>query len=257
MLDVDAALEVIAAKVSPVIPHRAGVFEGWQSGEAGGGTGAWGAVLAETIRMGEESPRFDRAVVDGFALRSADGTVGAELEVAGRVDAGGTGFGGRIGERECVAINTGGVVPAGADAVMMVEYSETVFRGGKESIRVMRGVGAERGVQRRGAGAAAGSVVLEPGVRLGAGQLGACAAAGVGSVLVRRISAGVMTTGDELVDPGAAAAAAGGLAAGKIWNSNRPMLCGLVREAGGGRGRFGEQSGRSGGDGTAVGGGVG
>ena len=229
MVDVDAALAVIAKKAEAVAPRRAGVLEGWQSGEGWGGIGAWGAVLAETIRMGEESPRFDRAVVDGFALRSANGNAHAELKVVGRVDAGAP-FGGSVGPGECVAINTGGVLPAGADAVLMVEHSEKMHKEGGEWMRVMRAVGAESGVHWRGSEAAAGSVVLEPGVRLGAGQIGACAAAGVGSVLVRRVLAGVITTGDELVDP---AAGGSGLGEGKIWNSNRPMVCGLVREAGG------------------------
>ncbi len=217
------ALAVIGEKTEAVAPQWAGLW-----GEAG----VLGSVLAEDVRMGEASPRFDRALLDGFALLSGDGKVGAELEVVGRVDAGGAGFGGRVLAGQCVGINTGGILPAGADAVLMVEFSELFERGGGSWMRVKKAVATENGVQRKGTEAAAGTVVVQAGRQMGPGQIAACAAAGVGRVLVRRVRVGILTTGDELVDPGEGAGGgiAGQLAEGKIWNSNRPMLLALVRQ---------------------------
>src|SRR4051812_23051122 len=86
-------------------------------------TAARGAVLAQDVRMDQDSPPFDRSQLDGYAVMAAEALAGTELEVIGRADAGGVPFGGTPGPRQCVAINTGAIVPPWADAVLMVEQT--------------------------------------------------------------------------------------------------------------------------------------
>ncbi len=227
MQSVEEVLAVIEEKVRILPVERVG----WGA--------AWGLVLAEPVVMGEESPAFDRAQLDGYAVRAAEVREGVVLEVVGQVNAGGVGnVGGAMGGGgTCVAINTGAPMPGGGDAVLMVEYTEKVEGVGRGIfIRAKRGVGVGVGIQKRGSDAGAGEVVLEAGCRLWGQQLGICAAAGVmggtaGGVPVRRVRVAVLTTGDELVEAGGGRVPG----VGQIWNSNHPMLLGLVREATGGR----------------------
>jgi molybdopterin molybdotransferase len=184
---------------------------------------AGGSVLAAALRMDIDSPPFDRAAVDGFAVQSGHARAGALLEIIGRQDAGGALFAGVVGPGQCVGINTGGRMPAGADGVLMVEHA--VVEG--DRMRVGKAVGAGHGMQRQGSDARAGQVVLEAGVRLGAAQLAVAATAGAAEVRVRRVRAAVLTTGDELVAAGERPGP------GQIRNSNGPMIAELVREAGG------------------------
>jgi molybdopterin molybdotransferase len=158
--------------------------------------GARGRVLAEDVAADRDYPPFHRSIRDGFAVRAADVIVPpAELSLRGEVRAGGP-FDGAVGTGECVAIMTGAPLPAGADAVVMVEYTESEG----DRVTVQRAVQAGENVVRQGSEARSGAVVLPRGRRLGAGELGLLATVGKlhVPVFVRPVVA-ILPTGDEVV----------------------------------------------------------
>jgi len=216
MFTVDQVLQIIAEKVIPVAAHPVSL------------AAAEGAVLASPIVMDQDSPAFDRAQLDGFAVKSSDAREGERLQLIGQIDAGGAPFRGVINPGQCAGINTGAMMPQGADAVLMVEHSEKMSAPHGDFIKAKRTVPPGYGVRPRGADAAKGAIVLHAGVRLFGPQLAACAAAGVGTPSVRSIRIAVLSTGDELVDVTADPLP---LPLGKIRNSNHPMLSALARDA--------------------------
>jgi len=191
---------------------------------------ALGLALAETVRSTEPVPPFANTAMDGYAVRAAD-TAGAladtpvRLRVVGELPAG-RAPDRAVGAGEAIRIMTGAPIPPGADAVVMVERTAADGVDG-----VLIGVEAGRGDHVRPAGGdlAPDAVVFEPGTVLGPAHLGVLASVGLTRVrAVRRPRVAVLSTGDELV----AADAPGGLAAGQIRDSNRPMLLALVEETG-------------------------
>jgi len=214
MLTVEQACRAIQANVLPLPPRPAPL--------------ALGGVLAQDVRLDEDSPRFDRSQLDGFAVRAQDAVVGAALELAGQIDAGGRTFSDVMAPGTCLGINTGGIIPAGADAVLMVEHAQRVIRDARTFIVAKNGVDVGHGIQHRGSDARAGDIVLHAGARLRAAQQAVCAAAGVAQPQVRKARVAVLNTGDELVDYTTPPP----LPPGKIRNSNQLMLCTLAAEAG-------------------------
>jgi molybdopterin molybdotransferase len=182
---------------------------------------ALGRVTAAAARATVDLPPFDSSAMDGFAVRSGD--LPGTLTVAGEAAAGRPASS-ALRPGEAIAISTGGVVPAGADAVIPVEY--VVHRD--NAVEIAEAVAPGAHVRPRGGDVAAGDTVVGAGVRLGAAQLGALAAAGVASVeCARRPRVAVLATGSELVRPGAA------LAPGQIYESNTLMLAAALTSAGG------------------------
>jgi molybdopterin molybdotransferase len=181
---------------------------------------ALGRVVADDARSVVDLPPFDSSAMDGFALRSAD-TPG-RLPVVHRIAAGSPAPR-ALEAGEAMGIATGGVVPDGADAVIPMEY--VVDHG--NTIEIPEPV--ERGASVRPAGGdiRAGETVVAAGLRLGAAQLAALAAAGIADVEVaRRPRAAVVVTGSELRPPGEP------LEPGQIYEANGTLLAAQLASAG-------------------------
>jgi molybdopterin molybdotransferase len=184
---------------------------------------ALGLVLAEEVRTDREYPPFDRATRDGYALRSKEATPGAQLKCVGEIKAGDT-VREVLAAGTCLQIMTGAAVPAGADAVVMIEH--TAREG--DVVRFERGAQPGQNIVPRGSEAAAAQPILAPGTRLGYAEL--ALAAQVGAVRLecaQRPRVAVLSTGDEVVlidkAPGEF----------QIRNSNSVSLAAQVRIAGG------------------------
>lgn len=190
---------------------------------------AGGHATAQRVDCAESVPPFDNSAMDGYAVRAAD-TAGATdvapavLHVVADLPAGHAPTA-DVGPGEAVRIMTGAVVPDGADAVVMVESTES--SGDSVAVKVAAAVGDH--VRRAGGDLTPGDRVLEVGTTLGPAHVGVLASIGHTTVSVRRAPrVGVLSTGDELVDP----ARAGELVAGQIRDANRPMLLEVLRAAG-------------------------
>ena len=185
---------------------------------------ALGCVLAEDVVSQEMVPPFDNTAVDGYAVRAADtAPIPAELEVLG-VLAAGAAADVAVGPGQALRIMTGAPMPAGADAVVMVEDSEPLD---SRRVRLSRTVAPGDSVRRVGDDVVQGEVVLRAGTVVRPVHLGVLASIGVRKVAVHpKARVGVISTGDELVEAGAP------LRPGQIRESNRPMLLGLVEQAG-------------------------
>jgi molybdenum cofactor synthesis domain-containing protein len=188
---------------------------------------AHGLVLADTVTTEEDVPPFANTAMDGYAVRAED-TVGAgpgapvRLRVVGELPAG-RAPDRAVGTGEAIRIMTGAPMPAGADAVVMVERTTTDGDG----VALEAEACAGDHVRRAGGDLTRGQEVFPAGTRLLGAHLGVLASIGASSVRAHpRPRVGVLSTGDELV------AVDGALAPGQIRDSNRPMLLALVRESG-------------------------
>ena len=180
----------------------------------------WGRVLAADLISDLELPPFSSSAVDGYAVRSSDG--GGRLRVVGE-SAAGRPYQGRLEAGTAARLLTGGVLPTGADSVVMVE--ETSLEG--EWVTVPSGLEPNRNFHRPGDDLRRGEVVLSRGQQLGAAEIGLAAATGHPQLSVhRRPRVALMSTGDELVEVGTAPGP------GQIADSNRWALLAALREAG-------------------------
>jgi molybdopterin molybdotransferase len=162
--------------------------------------GALHRILAEDIRADVDIPGFTRSVVDGYAVRAADttgssDTIPSMFPLRGRI-AMGASAGAHLQSGECIYVPTGGILPEGADAVVMIEYAEQI---GKE-ILVKRPVAHGENVLFFNEDFSSGDVVCNKGRRLSPQDIGVLAAAGCIDVPVVRIpKIGILSTGNELV----------------------------------------------------------
>ncbi|MCH7858198.1 MAG: molybdopterin molybdotransferase MoeA [Candidatus Marinimicrobia bacterium] len=188
-----------------------------------------GQVLAQDIVAPHPQPRFTNSAMDGFAVRAVD-VQGASSEgpvaltcvdvVAAGVEAKVT-----IGPGECAQIMTGAPLPAGADAVVMVEQTSGYDQA---SVEVYHASQAGDNLRRAGEEVKTGQVLITAGVRIGPGELGIIASCGLEQVQVYRgPTVALYGTGDELREPGE------DLLPGQIYNSNIPVLTRMVQLAGG------------------------
>ena len=185
---------------------------------------AAGLVLASDVVSGENVPPFANTAVDGYAVRSSDlHTVPVELHVVGELAAGAAPSI-AVAPGTAIRIMTGAPLPEGCDAVVMVEDTERV---GSDSVRIHKSVPAGSAFRLAGSDVAIGDTVIAAGTQVTPMVEGVLASVNAKTVSVYpRISVGVISTGDELVDDGSA------LQIGQIRESNRLMLLRLVAEAG-------------------------
>jgi len=187
-----------------------------------------GRVLAESVFSGVDLPPFDRAEMDGFAVLSEDLEGASEQRPIRRKVTGNIGAGEpslrEVRRRECVEIATGAPMPRGADSVVMVEYTERV----KGYVKIFKGTTPGENVASAGSDVQVGEMALRKGTVLGMREVGILAAVGMKeAAVVRRPKVGIISTGDELVDPGDT------LSFGRIYDANSSSLMVAVREAGG------------------------
>lgn len=186
-----------------------------------------GRVLAEALAADRDLPPFPRSTRDGYAVRSADlSQVPATLEVIGEIKAGEKleRIPSHIAPGITASIMTGAPVPAGADAVVMVEYSS---QHGKQ-VKITRGVLPGENIVGRGAEAREGAPLLDRGFRLNEAAVALAASVGKSQLQVyKRPRVAVLTTGDEIVEVAATPGPT------EIRNSNSYSLGAQIRRAGG------------------------
>jgi putative molybdopterin biosynthesis protein len=203
------------------------------AGESVSLAAALSRVIAADVIAPIDAPPFDRANVDGFALRAAD-TLGAgsgtpkRLTLNREVIACGVAPVLEVAAGTATAIATGGVIPRGADAVIMIEHTELIEDGVAPAIGVHRAVTSGQFISYAGSDIARGETLLRRGSQIGSREIGMLAACGLSCVeVVRRPRVAVLSTGDELIQPGQP------LHPGGVYDSNGAIIVAAVTEAGG------------------------
>ena len=191
---------------------------------------ARGRVLAEDLTASEPVPHFARAVMDGYAVHARDTfgaseTLPALLSIGGEVSMGKAALG-RVEPGQAIAVPTGGMLPAGADAVSMVEYTSFLD---ERTIEVTKPVAPGDNVLGVGEDIGVGEKLFPAGRRLRPQDIGVLAALGITSIKVhRRPRVAILSTGDEIVP-----VSTRDLSPGKVRDINALTLAGQVEEAGG------------------------
>lgn len=191
---------------------------------------ALGTALAEDIAAPIDVPPFDRSNVDGFAVRSADLSAAGEgapvrLALNGETIHCGTVPALQVAVGTATPIATGGPLPRGADAVVMVEHTQPA---GPDAIDVRRAVSPGQFVSYAGSDIARGEALLRAGTIIGSREIGMLAACGIAEVRVaRKPRVAVVSTGDELVQPGEA------LGPAVIYDTNGAIVAAAIDENGG------------------------
>jgi molybdopterin molybdotransferase len=215
MDSVDSYLAKVLSVIRPLAPRRLGLAD------------ADGAVLAEDVTARFPLPSFDNSAMDGYAVMACDVAAATPetpvtLPVTAEVPAGDTRRR-KLAPGTCMRIMTGALLPAGADAVVRIEWAE----GGTGQVTIRQAARPGSCVRRSGTETRPGQVLLTAGTRLGPQQVGLLAAAGHGGALARpRPRLAVLSAGDELAEPG------GSVIPGQTWESNSYMLAAAARQAG-------------------------
>jgi molybdopterin molybdotransferase len=211
MLSVEDARARILAGLAPVPAEIVGLAE------------AGGRVLAQPVLARLTQPPADVSAMDGYAMRAADAASGSRLRVVGAAPAGRP-FDGTLKWGEAVRLFTGSIIPAGADTVLLQEDAEAEA----ETVLVREAPKPGQHIRRQGQDFARDDVLLAPGRRLGARDIGLAAAANHPWLSVhRRPRIAILATGDEISMPGEP------IGAGGIVSSNTHCLAALIRGAGG------------------------
>jgi molybdenum cofactor synthesis domain-containing protein len=191
---------------------------------------ALGQALADDVVSPIDVPPFDRSNVDGFAVRSADLASAGEatpvrIVLNDEIIACGTAPMQSVSSGTATSIATGGPVPRGADAIAMVEHTQPV---GDDAIEIRRAASPGQFVSYAGSDIARGETLLRAGTVIGSREIGMLAACGIAEVSVtRRPRVAVISTGDELVQPGLP------LRPAAIYDTNGAIVTSAIRENGG------------------------
>ncbi len=186
-------------------------------------TDAQGLALAEDVLARFDSPPFDNSAVDGYAVRSVDAEAGRTFKVVDEAPAGRPAQK-KVVEGEAVKIFTGGLIPEGADAVVMVESTS----GWGEEFELRKAAGPGNNLRGAGEDVREGDLILRAGTEIGAPEIALAATQGYGELSVYpRPRVVVLSTGTELVEPGTRE-----LTPGEIFDSNSFALLAQARETG-------------------------
>ena len=211
MLSVAEARTRILAPLRPTPTEIVALAQGWRR------------VLAQPVMARLTQPPVDVSAMDGYALRAVDGAAGSVVRVIGHAPAGHP-FYGAVGLGEAVRLFTGSVVPPGADTILLQE--DAAADGDRVTVGETCLPG--RHIRRAGQDFSAGDVLLRPGRRLGARDIGLAAAGNHPWLCVhRRPRIAILATGDEISMPGEP------IGSGGIVSSNSHALAALVRAGGG------------------------
>ncbi len=196
---------------------------------------ALGRILAESVIAQEPLPSFSRTTVDGYAVRAAD-TFGASealpvyLQLLGEAPMGAEPPQ-VLSRGQCVLIHTGGMLPQGADAIVMIEYTQLVQN---TEVEILRAVAIGENVLYPGEDVAVGQLVMEAGSKLRVAEIGGLMALGVTEVDVfSKPKVGILSSGDELAPPQMA------IQPGQVRDINSYSLSALVEQIGGVSARYG------------------
>jgi putative molybdopterin biosynthesis protein len=228
-VDQDQFLTILSREEA-VERFEAALFPRAIPGERRSLSDALGCALAEDVVAPIDVPPFDRSNVDGFAVRSADLASASEAvpvraKLNDEVIACGTAPTRPVLSGTATSIATGGPLPRGVDAVVMVEHTQPL---GDRSIEIRRAASPGQFVSYAGSDIARGETLLRAGILIGSREIGMCAACGIAQVSVaRRPRVGVISTGDELVQPGRS------LGPAQIHDSNGAIVTAAVSENGG------------------------
>jgi molybdopterin molybdotransferase len=217
MQSVDDYRDEIVAALTPLLPEEIPITN----------ASADGAVLAADVLTAWPLPGFDNSAMDGYAVFAADVASArpdnpVRLPVTAEVAAGDT-LSRKLSPGKAIKIMTGALLPADANAVIPVEWTD----GGSDTVSITQSAEHGHAVRRAGDDAQPGDLLLPAGTRLGPAQIGVIAAAGHGAILARRRPrVTVISTGNELTEPSSP------LVPGLIWDSNSYMLAAAARSAG-------------------------
>ena len=194
---------------------------------------ALGRVLARDLTAPIDVPPFDRSGVDGFAVRATDTTGASDstpqrLTLNREVIACGHAPRVEVAPGTATAIATGGMIPRGADAVVMIEQTELFDDPHQPAVEIRKAAAPGQFIGYAGSDIARGETLLRKGAVIGSREIGILAACGIAALdVVRRPKVAVLSTGDELVPLGVALRPAG------IYDSNGAIVAAAVSEAGG------------------------
>ncbi len=218
VVSVQTALEIIKENFSDIpIPTETVSLEN-----------SLGRVLAEDIMSRENVPAFDRSTVDGYAVKASDTygsceSIPSQLDIIGEILMGERAEA-EIKDGQCIKISTGGMLPEGADSVVMVENTDNSF---DDICLVYKSVSPFENVNRKGDDIKEGSLIFNRGRKITSKEIGILAALGISKVNVfRNPRVGIISTGDEIVPVDSAPDF------GKIRDINSHILSALMREAG-------------------------
>jgi len=215
LASLDEAVKILEQVVSPIGVEKVNLLN------------ALGRILASDIHARVDSPPFDRSLVDGYAVRAenlyqADESNPVKLKLMGSVEVGKQPRI-KINPGECAEIATGAPIPAGADAVVMIEYTKRIG----DEVLFFRGVKPGENIAQTGSDITAGDLVMRSGRRLTSREIAVLAALGYSEVEVyKKPRAAIFSIGDELTPPSRE------LSPGKIYDVNSYSIYSMLRELG-------------------------